>query len=114
MFVEAYETLEVETQEVLLTTLLETTTTLLRENTSNAALAENLASVMIDVGVALLFVLMCLDCAFHLDSYENQNRISLGGPSRGNIWPLSFFGARYSNQGNLGLNIVMLAYATHS
>eukprot|EP01104_Vermistella_antarctica_P013529 TRINITY_DN4112_c0_g1_i3.p1 TRINITY_DN4112_c0_g1~~TRINITY_DN4112_c0_g1_i3.p1 ORF type:complete len:1259 (-),score=365.16 TRINITY_DN4112_c0_g1_i3:66-3842(-) len=53
MFVEAFDTLEDGTQEVLLYTLLDTTTTLLRKSSPNALLAENLASVMLDT---VLFV----------------------------------------------------------
>eukprot|EP01102_Stenamoeba_stenopodia_P015219 TRINITY_DN516_c0_g1_i1.p1 TRINITY_DN516_c0_g1~~TRINITY_DN516_c0_g1_i1.p1 ORF type:complete len:1485 (+),score=330.88 TRINITY_DN516_c0_g1_i1:382-4836(+) len=48
LFQEAFDTLEIETQEVLLYTLLDTTTALLKEGTPNPALAENLASVMMD------------------------------------------------------------------
>eukprot|EP01100_Stratorugosa_tubuloviscum_P011908 TRINITY_DN542_c0_g1_i1.p1 TRINITY_DN542_c0_g1~~TRINITY_DN542_c0_g1_i1.p1 ORF type:complete len:1470 (+),score=659.45 TRINITY_DN542_c0_g1_i1:33-4442(+) len=48
LFVDSLETLEVETQEVFLNTLLDTTCYLLKENTPSAQLGKQLASVVLD------------------------------------------------------------------
>jgi len=48
MFAEAFEQFEEQTQEVLLYTLLEITTTLLKEDSPNKGLAENLCAVIMD------------------------------------------------------------------
>lgn len=48
LFQDTFDNLEVETQEVIQYTLLDTTTTLLKQGSANAALAENLASVLMD------------------------------------------------------------------
>jgi hypothetical protein len=49
LFQDTFDNLEVETQEVIQYTLLDTTTSLLKQGSPNAVLAENLASVLMDV-----------------------------------------------------------------